>query len=143
MRKLLLALVLFCSTAVAQPSPGNRTSLTASISGGTDVWKSQSVTGTVASIKESEGQVYGVYAWNNTSCRRYLKLFGGKASEITLGTTIPALTIRLMPGEYVFIPNTTGLQFPTGISAACTNYPEDASTSAASANECVGSVFYK
>ncbi len=139
-----LAIIFLPFFTHAQPSPGEKVSLQAATSGGTEVWKSLSITGTVAAVKDSEGQVYGIYAWNNTNCRRYLKIFGGKASEITLGTSISAIPILLLPNQPpTFIPIGVGTQFPTGISAACTKYPEDTNTAGANANECVGALFYK
>ncbi len=147
MIKYLFAIILtllLIDTVIAQPSPGDRMSIVAASTGGAQAWQNLSITDAISSVKIGEGQVYGILAWNNSSCRRFLKIFGGEASEITLGTTPPATTIMLVPNQPpTFIPMPVGVEFPTGISVACTKYPEVTSTAGAGANECVGNVYYK
>lgn len=146
MKKLLgvvLSMCAFAQVSFAQPSEGDRVGLEAHPNGGTDIYKSLSVTGTPAAVKNTQGQVYGVYGVNKSACRRYLKIFNKKASEVVLGVDVPILTIPIFPRSDTYIPNTLGAPFSNGISVACTNYEADNNASGASANECSGTLFYK
>jgi len=82
---------------------------------------SASVTATVTAIKNGPGQVFGWQIVNNTGAIAYAQMFNKKASDVTVGTTIPDYVVPLPANGGAVMPvSRTGINHSTGISIACT-----------------------
>lgn len=86
------------------------------------------------SVKASAGQVYTMYAANNSTSWRYVKLYN-KASAPTVGTDTPVQTYGLPPGGGGVLPVPVGMSFSLGIAMAITNGIAHADNTAIGANE--------
>lgn len=90
-------------------------------------------------VKASAGQLYSIIAIGTTANIRYLKFYN-KASNPTVGTDIPVLTIPIpgnTQGAGVAIHFTVGTVFSTGIALAITAGVTDADSAAVGANDVI------
>lgn len=91
-----------------------------------------STNGTV--VKGSAGTLYSISASNINAAVRYLKLYN--STTVTVGTTVPVLTIAIPAGGFVNLQfGATGMRFTTGICIALTTGAADGDTGAVAANE--------
>lgn len=81
---------------------------------------------TVVNIKASGGRLYGVEISNANVVSEFLQLFDALAANVTLGTTVPKLSLAIPKGASatdVGIMDKVwdqGIEFQTAISAAVT-----------------------
>ena len=97
-------------------------------------------------IKAEAGQIYGIYATNINAAIRYLKVYNAASADVTVGTTVPDLTLPIpaaAAGAGFFIKLPQGIAFSTGISIALTTGVADNDTGAVAANELTVHCFYK
>lgn len=116
-------------------------------SGGTTLYKNIDVDETEDEVKATAGQVYWIHAMNMKATPLYLKIYNATAANVTVGTTVPALTFPVPSqgstngaGFVLAIPN--GIAFSTAITIAATTGIADNDTGAPGANECVVSMGY-
>ena len=119
--------------------------LAARLTGGTTPYKLVSAATTNAtSLKATNGQLYGIQAFNTNAAVRYLKFYD-KASAPTVGSDTPVKTL-LIPGSATgsgFIcPFPDGVTFSNGIAFAITTGVADADTGAVGAAEVVVNIDY-
>lgn len=116
-------------------------------SGGLSIFRSLDLDETEEQIKSSAGQVYGMWFTNTATSTRFLKFYNATATDVTVGTTTPVITLGL-PGNTsddisgVF-SSAYGIKFNTAITVACTTGIADNDTGAPSANDVLVNIFYK
>ncbi len=80
-------------------------------------------------IKASAGTLYGVQAVNTGAAPVYLKLYNTAAASVTVGTTVPYMTIPVptvaTTGSGIVIPFPVGVVFSTAMSWTLTNVAAD------------------
>jgi hypothetical protein len=59
------------------------------------------IAGTVVNVKTSQAELYGYHLHNNAAAVTWVQLFFKAAADVTLGTTIPDVTIKLESNESV------------------------------------------
>jgi hypothetical protein len=102
--------------------------------------------GTLEVVKNSPGQVYGMWASNRSTSAKYIKFYD--ATSGTYGTGTPAMTVEI-PGNAsdhiagVFNVGGMGITFATGICVGAGTGIADNDTGAPGANEVVVNIFYK
>ena len=95
------------------------------------------------SVKATAGVVYGYSFSNAAASARYVRLFN-LATAPTVGTSTPALTIVLAAGATVALNLDIGVAYATGISYDITGGSDlDSDTTATSAGDVTGALFYK
>lgn len=117
-------------------------------SGGTTLYKNIDVDESEDQIKGSAGQLYWFIAINISTSVLYLKFYDALASNVTVGSTVPDLTIPVptqggttdAAGMTISIPN--GIEFGTAITVACTTGVADNDSGAPGANEMVLNLGY-
>jgi len=92
---------------------------TPATSGGLSI-KSASTGGTATSIKASAGQLYAYHLFNTTAAAAYVQLFNVASGSVTLGTTVPDISIGIPASGGVTLNIDKGIPFGTAISYACT-----------------------
>lgn len=95
-------------------------------------------------IKATSGILYG-YIINNlhATAYRYVKFYNAAVADVTVGTTVPDLTIPVPPLGMANISIPQGLEFTVAISIAATTGIADNDTGAPGANEVVVTTWYK
>lgn len=143
-------------TTQANTAPGLAEALSASVDsvaigasatiGGVVPFKSLDLDESEETVKASAGQVYWIYAMNLRTSNLYLKLYNATIANVTVGTTVPDVTIPLASNAtddvghmLVFSPP---IQFSTAISAAATTGFADNDSGAPGANECIVTIGY-
>lgn len=95
---------------------------------------SVATTPAATAIKASAGTLYGVQAVNTGAAPAYLKLYNVAAASVTVGTTVPLMTIPVptvaTTGAGIVIPFPVGVAFSTAISWALTENAADADATA-------------
>ncbi len=91
-------------------------------------------TNNATSVKASAGQIYTMYAVNNSASWRYVKLYN-RASAPTVGTDTPIQTYGLPPSSGGTLPMPVGMPFATGIALAITGGIAHNDNTAIGANE--------
>lgn len=97
-------------------------------------------------IKGSAGQIYGIFATNINAAVRYLKVYNAASASVTVGTTVPDMTLPIpanAAGAGFYLKWPQGVAMGTGISIALTTGVADDDTGAVAANELTVHVFYK
>jgi len=72
-----------------------------------------------------------------------LKFYNAPAASVTVGTTIPVITIPLKNSLAWTASFPNGIAFSTGITVAATTGLADSDTGAPGANDVVVNIFYK
>lgn len=101
--------------------------------------------GTLEVVKNSAGQVYGMWVTNTATATRFIKFYD--ATSGTAGTGTPVITIGI-PGNSSddvsgLFASTHGIAFATGICVGATTGVADNDTGAPGANEVIINIFYK
>lgn len=102
--------------------------------------------GTLEVVKNSPGQVYGMWVTNTATATRWIKFYD--ATSGTAGTGTPVITIGI-PGNSSddiagnFGPGGMGIAFGTGICVGATTGVADADTGAPGANDVIVNIFFK
>jgi hypothetical protein len=97
-------------------------------------------------VKATAGQIYGIYATNINAAIRYLKIYDAASASVTVGTTVPDMTLPIpasAAGAGFFLKLSQGIPLGTAISIALTTGVADNDTGAVAANELTVHVFYK
>jgi hypothetical protein len=99
-------------------------------------------------LDESEEQVasgpqrmFGFHAINLAASVRYVHFYDALIADVTVGTTVPKLTVALVANGNLSQSIMGGIRFNTGIAAACTTTL--AGADAPGANEMVLNVMYQ
>lgn len=118
-------------------------------SGGASYFKSIDLDESEEEVKATAGQLYGGVVINLSAAVLYLKVYNATAANVTVGTTVPDLTIPIPTAGstngagFVMPFPACGVAFSTAITVACTTGIADNNAGAPGANECVVSLFYK
>jgi hypothetical protein len=80
-----------------------------------------SLSTTVTGIKSSAGQIGYIQCWNPNASVSYIQLFDALSGSVTLGSTVPKLSIGVPPTNSTgFVLPLVGVQFASAISTAVT-----------------------
>lgn len=112
-------------------------------SGGYDIHRTIDLDESEEEIKASAGQVYGWFLANEGESTVYIKFYNATATNVTVGTTTPALTIPLGGGKQANVEYVGGIAFDTAICIAATTGLADDDTGAPAANNVVANILYK
>jgi len=112
-------------------------------SGGLSFFKSIDLDESEEEAKGSAGQVFGWYIHNNASAVRYVKFYNVLAAGVTVGTTVPDLTIPVPANSAANVEFTNGIAFSTAITVAATTGVADNDAGAPAANDVQIALFYK
>ena len=118
-----------------------------STSGGTIPYKNIDVDESEDQVKATEGQIYWIHAINLSDAPLYLKIYNATAANVTVGTTVPVLTLPVPTvgstnGAGFVLAIATGIEFDTAITIAATTGVADADTGAPGANELIVNLGY-
>lgn len=94
-------------------------------------------------VKASAGTLHAIIATNNAASARFLKIYDGIASGVTVGSTTPKWTIQIPASSGFVWESTIGIACATGICIAATTGVAVADTGAPAANDVVVNVGYK
>lgn len=83
------------------------------------------------SVATAAADLFAVYAYNGNAAVRYLKIYNLTVAP-TVGTSVPVLTIPLVPSQFTKIEFAKGLYFSAGLSYALTTGAATADTGAVS-----------
>jgi len=129
-------------------TPQQTVRLSAATENGCSVYSDQDMDETKMQVKSTAGHVYSLLAINMSAVPLYLFVYFKKSSEVTVGSTIPDLTIPIPTlgntnGSGVVWDNIYGMTTPvaTGITVACTTSING--TGAPGTNACVVNLAYK
>lgn len=132
---------------LAGPAGGMWNTELADIGGGCDVNKNLDVDETEDAVKATAGTLYGWYIVNRTTSVRYVKFYNATVASVTVGTTVPDLTIEVPANSAdhiaVIFAFTPGIKFGTAITVACTTGFADNDTGAPGTNDVFVMSFYK
>ena len=116
-------------------------------SGGTTLYKNIDVDESEDQVKATAGQIYWIHAINLSAAVLYLKIYNATAANVTVGTTVPDLTIPIpsnggTDGAGFVISIASGIEFDTAITIAATTGIADNDSGATGANEVVVNLGY-
>jgi hypothetical protein len=129
------------NSAVTQPVSGNVGLLTRT-SGGLSIFRSLDLNVTDVAVKASAGQVYGWTFANTGASFAWVKFYDASTASTTIGATTPVITFGIPGGAAANVFNDMGVAFATAITIGATTGIADADTTAPSANQVSGQVFY-
>jgi hypothetical protein len=93
-------------------------------------------------IKSATGQLYGWYIYNDGAAEVYVKLYNAPAASVTVGTTVPVLTLGIPAGSGSNVFTEKGIAFSSGICAAATTVVTTADQTAPAANQVIANFFF-
>ena len=94
---------------------------TPSVGGGWSKVKYANQTTTVQTVKGTAGTLGGYYFFNGSAATAYVQIFDvASATTVTLGTTVPDLTIGIPAGAACNVEFSNGVLFSLGMKLACT-----------------------
>lgn len=111
-------------------------------SGGLSIATDIDLDETELEIKATAGQLFGWYIYNDGAAEVYVKLYNATAANVTVGTTVPVMTIGIPAGSAANVEFTNGIAFSTAICAAATSVATTADTTAPAANQVVANFLY-
>lgn len=116
-------------------------------SAGLSTFRSLDIDQTEEQIKETEGKLHSISAFNTTDAPLYLKFYNATAANVSVGSTTPVLTF-VVPGNadsdgagFIW-NNDIGLAFSTAMTVACTTGVADNDTGAPGVNACIVNIGY-
>lgn len=86
-----------------------------------------------------------LYGWdmhNEAAGALYVKIYNAPAASVTVGTTVPVMTIPFAAGANKSAEFNGGITFSAGLTLACVEEVADNGTTGAGANEMLVNVFY-
>lgn len=94
-------------------------------------------------VKGAPGHLVGFHVHNVAAAVRYLKFYDALSASVTVGTTVPKLTLGFAATsvQTVWLDGVAPY-FSTGISFATTNLAADADTTAVTAGDLIINLFY-
>lgn len=110
---------------------------------GANPYKNLDVGTTDATVTATQGYLCGYYLFNAAATTRYFKLYNATIANVTVGTTVPTITIPVPAGAGANLSIPQGFLFTTAISIACTTGLADNNSGAPTANDCIANVFTK
>lgn len=126
---------------LAQTDGSQKTRVVPANTGGLKVYRNINLVASGVNIKNSAGQIYGWFLFNNAASVRYLKLYN-KSSSPSVGSDTPFMTIPLPAGAGANVNFTSGITFSSGIGIGATTGVADSDSSAPSANDVIVNVIY-
>ncbi len=97
-----------------------------------------------AQIQHMGANVRGIIAVNTNAAARFLKLYDNDgATALTVGTTVPDITIQLAPSVGTFLFPTDGINFKLGLAMAITGLAADSDATAIGAGDVILTVLYE
>lgn len=96
---------------------------------------------TPVQIKARPGVVHGYFIANRSASEVFVKFFDGLASDVAVGTTVPALVVPLQPRTAANVAG-LGAIFTTGICVAAVTGVRDDARSGPSDNEVIVNLTY-
>jgi hypothetical protein len=114
---------------------------------GTTPFKTLDLDETEEAVKATAGNVYGIAFTNRATATRYLKFYNATVANVTVGTTVPDITMGL-PGAasdddvsgWIAFP--APITFSTAITVAATTGFADNDAGAPAANDVLLTVFF-
>lgn len=143
MKQKLLALVLLLALLPGVSFADGLVSLTPALKFGLSTFKQISIVNTPVAIKTTFGNVYGWHLYNAAASARFFKFYKATTANVTVGTTVPDLTIPIPAGAAANVEFSNGITFPNAITIACTTGVADNDNGAPTANDCTANVFFK
>lgn len=112
----------YCPAGTAYPVPVAQSA--ASVGGGS-VFRSVTLTNTAVAVDASPGTVSFIHVANTGSAPAlcYLQVYNVAAAGVTVGTTVPTITLAVAAATAVSLPFNVPVQFGTAISVAATTTP--------------------
>jgi len=110
------------------------------IIGGTEVYSNVSLLNTPIQIKDTGGSVHGWYIDNDSSTKRFVKIWDTLAAPDP-AVDIPKLTLGI-PKKQAANVFGLGLRFANGLWISCTTGRASTNTTAPSADEVLVNIFY-
>ena len=110
---------------------------------GYDFFKSIDLDETEEEVKATAGVVHGWYMYNAGEAVVFVKFYNATAANVTVGTTVPDLTLPIPPGAAANLMDAKGIVFDTAITVAATTLVADNDDTAPGANEVVVNIFFK
>jgi len=110
------------------------------IVGGTEVYSNVNLLNTIQEIKTVGGSINGWYIDNDSSSKRYVKIWDS-ATAPNPATDTPRLTLPI-PKKQAANLFGLGLRFTNGIWISCTTGRASTDTTAPTANEVAVNIFY-
>jgi hypothetical protein len=120
-----------------------------STTGGHSFYKSIDLDESEEEVKATAGTVYSIACFNLSTAVIYLKLYNATAANVTVGTTVPVITLPIPTqsatanGAGFIWDIVGGLAFGTAITIAATTGIADNNAGAPGANEVVIALAYK
>ena len=109
MKKYLIPLTLFFTTFCWSQTAGQSVPFTTAL------------LATVTAVKTTGGNVFGWCFFNGSAATAYIQMFNATTANVTLGTTVPKLSVGIPAGQTVCPgPSLVGVRFGTAISIAAT-----------------------
>lgn len=112
----------YCPAGTTYPLP---TAPSAASVGGASIFRSVTLTNTAVAVKASSGTVSLIHVVNQEggAVNCYLQLYDVAAAGVTVGTTVPTITLNIPATTTLTLPISVPLQFSTAIAAAATTTP--------------------
>lgn len=106
-------------------------------------FKSVDLDETEEQVSATPVEVHGWHIFNDGAASLFVKFYNATAANVTVGTTVPEVTIGVEAGKAVDVSWNRPIEFTTALSVAATTGPADSDTGAPGANECQIMLFYK
>lgn len=95
-------------------------------------------------VKTTPGILYGWYIANqHATDKRYIKFYDATTGDVTVGTTVPKLTLPISAGSQGHVEFSRGIPFYTAITVAATTGIANNDTGAPAANDVLVVSFFE
>lgn len=111
-------------------------------SSGLTIFRSIDLDESEEQVKASEGVVYWARLHNRSAAEVFVKFYNATAANVTVGTTVPVMTIPMQADSGEVWQPPDGLRFDTAITVAATTGVADNDTGAPGANDVVINLGY-
>lgn len=96
----------------------------------------------LTAVQQLGGNLRGLVAVNTNAAIRFIKFYD-VTDQITVGTTVPVLTVQLAASSMTSIFPSDGINFKLGISLAMTVSAADSASDAVGAGDVIATVLYE
>ncbi len=137
------------TVALASEHPDITVALAVPTEGGWDTFRSLDLDEDEEQVKGEAGVLAGMHVVNLSDGVRYLKVFNAAAADVTVGTTVPVMTLPIPTlgdtngAGFLLPPTLPGIEMDTAITLAATTGLADNDSGAPGANEVVINVWYR
>lgn len=107
----------------------------------TSVFRSVDLDETAEAAKTSRGEVFGWSIFNDSAGSLFVHFYDVALASVTVGTTVPKLTIGVGPADNTTVEWTNPIEFGTAITVAATTAPTGAD--APGTGECIIDIMYR